>query len=132
MQHLPPLASNPGSNEGAKSNLRHLGQIMGLRQFVPPSEVQRNNLIIYEDGGGFIPTLKAIENCFLDPFCSIKFDDKNQFMSHLISEHGDVSIADVNNFTEFKDCHVELGGGHYEENCRRNCLNDGINFRVKG
>ena len=45
---------------GAKANMRHLGQIMGLEGFVNPTDVQRKNLIMYEDGGGFIPSKKAI------------------------------------------------------------------------
>ena len=45
---------------GAKENLRHLGQLMGLEGFVPPEAEQRKNIVLFEDGGGYIPTKKAI------------------------------------------------------------------------
>jgi hypothetical protein len=92
IHHLPPTAMNPGSLTGAKTNLRQLGQVMGVKGFVPEHLVQRNHLIVYEDGGGWVVTKNVIDNSFLDPLCKLEFDSKNEFVSHMLVEHPDYTI----------------------------------------
>ena len=115
---------NPSALQGAKANMRHLGQVLGLRGFVPAGKEQRNNIVLYEDGGGYIPTKKAIDNSYIDPFCQTTYDCKQEFLAHFFESHPDVPIPDLSAFQEFRDFCVELGGGHYELNVRRNCLSD--------
>jgi hypothetical protein len=59
--HVPPLQTNPGSLDGAIMCLRHVAYLSGLNGFREPSEVEREHLIIFEDGGAISQSIKAQE-----------------------------------------------------------------------
>ena len=130
IHHLPPTTSNPSALDGAKENMRHLARLLGLRGFVPPEKEQRNNLIFFEDGGGYIPSKKAIENTFVDPACSQCFDSKETFLEHFLSCHPEEPLENFSAYREFRDIKVELGGGHLELNFRRNILSDALTYNA--
>jgi hypothetical protein len=60
--HAPPLQTNPGSLDGAIMCLRHVAYLSGLNDFREPSEVEREHLIVFEDGGALFQSIKAQES----------------------------------------------------------------------
>ena len=128
IHHLPPTQSNPSSHQGARDNLRHLAVCMGLRKFVPPDQVQRNHVIFYEDGGGWSPTYKAINETFSDPLCKKSFNSKHDFLEHWREYHNDYGIDNIGDYREFKDFIVLSGAGHHEMNLRKSILSSEVAF----
>ena len=122
--HLPPTPNNPSSLDGAKQNLRHIAKHLGLKGFVENDKVRRNNVILYEDGGGWSPTFKVINNTYIDPSCQIVFETKTAFLEHWFTVHPEEVISNLNDHLEFKDFLVCSGGGHYEMNARKSFLTD--------
>ena len=51
-------------------------------------------------------------------------------MEHFLTTHKDKPLHDLNIYREFRGFHVELGGGHYELNCRRSFLCDKIGYET--
>ena len=99
-------------------------QSLNCRGFV--ENPKRNNLVVYEDAGGYVQSIKAVRNCHLCFRCDTTFDQLAEFQKHCQSEHPDLIINDLADYQEFKGMHIELGNGHLEENIRRNFLNDEI------
>ena len=90
---------------------------------------KRNNLIIFEDAGGYVMTQKAINNCHLCYRGNLTFDQLKGFTDHCKDKHPDMGLLDIHAHKEFARFHVELGNGHLEENCRRNFLGDDIFYQ---
>ena len=92
IHHLPPTTHNPSSLAGARQNLRHIAKCMGLRGFVETDKEQRNNVVLYEDGGSYAPTNKVIDETFWDNVCNRSFDTKVDFISHWLDHHSCIVI----------------------------------------
>ena len=128
IHHLPPTSQNPSSLAGARENLRHVARCMGLRGFVAAEKEQRNNVVMYEDGGSYAPTNKVIDETFYDNLCRRSFDSKEEFISHWLECHGGLGINCINDFREFRDFLVCSGGGHMEQNARKSFLSDEFTY----
>ena len=128
IHHLPPTGENPSSNQGARDNLRHIGVCMGVRGFVSEEKVQRNNVILYEDGGGYSPTSKAINETFIDPICKMTFNSKTEFLDHWTESHDAFGIDNLHPYRLFKDFLVISGAGHHELNARKSFLSSEVTY----
>ena len=128
VRHLPSVKSNPSSLQGARDNLQHIAVCSGLRGFVDEDKVQRHNLCMYEDGGGYAPTFKTIVNSYWDNICKQAFDSKEEFIDHWLKCHKDHGIENLEDYRQFKDILVLSGGGHYEMNARKSFLADDLTF----
>ena len=128
VHHLPSVKSNPSSLQGARDNLQHIAVCSGLRGFVEEGKVQRNNVLLYEDGGGYAPTYKTIVNSYWDSICKQAFDSKEDFIDHWLKHHKDNGIENLDDYRQFKDILVLSGGGHYEMNARKSFLADDLTY----